>query len=293
MQTPANHLPHLLLFVHAVERLRGASAGPRDPAALSIPPELFLFREEGDAFWELVGLGVRGLPSLLLCGLRFRRQSAEPSDLSRESLVSYLSSHMREVRPEQAPAPPQLLEVVVPDTQQPVLRSLKAYRKGTELPRLLVDRNDILFGFDFRLDNPSRSHRREMAGRGAEDRYLFRTTAGHVLSAQPHRLPSKLHREDRFLALTLPTQHTATRDHPLPTLVVHRDFLAAAARLEKDATRWLHHTLPFHTSLATAAHLLDPDLETYRLYRHRESREAREPASAAAPAARRAAVGGS
>ena len=102
---------------------------------------------------------------------------------------------------------------------------------------------------------------------------MFRTTAGHVLSAQPHRLPTKLHREDPFLALTRPTQYTATVDRPLPTLVVHRSFLSITAPLGDQPTEWLHRSQVFHTQTANPEHLLDPELETYRLYRHRESQE--------------------
>lgn len=267
MYRPHNHLPHLLLFVHAVERLRSGKATSQE---VLVPPQLFVVEDGERSFWELVGFSIQGLPSLMLGALSFRRQSAGGGDYSRESLVSYLSSSVREIGIRAAPTPHGLLEIRVPDASKPVIQWLKDCRAGEEQTPVLVNRDDILFAFDFRIENPSRSHRREGLSEVGQ-RYLFRTTAGHVLSALPHRLPSKLHRDDPFLALTRATQHTATRDRPLPTLVVHRRFLSMAVPIGDDATDWLHRTQPFHTDLANPSHLLDADLDWYRLYRHRES----------------------
>ena len=91
-----------------------------------------------------------------------------------------------------------------------------------------------------------------------------------MLSATPHQLPTKLHRDDPFLALTSPVQHTASRDLQLPTLVAHRDFLTVAAPVGDSLTTWLHHSSLFHVELANPQNLLDPELDAYRAYRHRE-----------------------
>ncbi len=282
MQRPTHHLPHVLLFLQAVERLRETPPGPRPPIA--IPPEVFLLHDEGDFFWELVGLGVRGYPSLLLGGLRFRHQPGSDEPLCRQSLVSYLSSPVRELGINHTPRPPHLVELMVPDTRRPVMRFLESCRAGEEQPVMLLGRKDIRFAFDFRLDNPSRSHRRERAA-PAGGRYVFRTEGGHVMSATPHQLPSKLHRDDPFLALTRPTQHTASRDRPLPTLVAHRDFLTAAAPVNGSLTAWLHRSAPFHVETANRDHLLDPELDTYRAYRHREMEDGVAQQQAEAPRA--------
>lgn len=267
MYRPHNHLPHVLLLVHAVERLRSGKVSAQE---ILVPPQLFVVEDGEKSFWELVGIAIEGVPSLTLGALRFRRQSAAPENHSRESLVSYLSSPVREIGIRQAPTPHGLIEMRVPDTSKPIIQWLKDCRAGQVQTPILVHRDDILFAFDFRVDNPSRSHHRE-ALPGGSQRYLFRTTAGHVLSALPHRLPSKLHRDDPFLALTRATQHTATQDRPLPTLVVHRRYLTMTVPIDDDATEWLHRTQPFHTDLANPSHLLDAELDQYRLYRQRES----------------------
>jgi hypothetical protein len=282
MQRPTHHLPHVLLFLQAVERLRADAPGPRPE--VTVPDELFLLRDEGDFFWELVALSLRGYPSLLLGGLRFRRQVTGDGPLCRQSLVSYLSSPVRELGFDHTPRPPHLVEVMVPDTRQPLGRFLDGSRAGDEQPVVLVGRKDIRFAFDFRLANPSRSHRREQSV-PASERYVFRSEDGHVLSAAPHQLPSKLHREDPFLALTKPTQHTASLDRPLPTLVAHRDFLTTAAPVGDSLTAWLHRSAPFHVELANPAHLLDPELDSYRAYRHREIEDSARQAEAAMPRA--------
>ncbi|HUO86921.1 MAG TPA: hypothetical protein VM617_05990, partial [Thermoanaerobaculia bacterium] len=90
MSSPAQqHLPHLLLLLHAIERLRNAP-GPLPPVP-PMPTNLYLARDEGEHFWELIACRVRGYPSLLFGALRFRHQG-ETGSFSRQSLVSYLSA---------------------------------------------------------------------------------------------------------------------------------------------------------------------------------------------------------
>lgn len=188
---------------------------------------------------------------------------------------------MREVALDRTPRPPHLVELLVPETGETVSQFLDRSRRGERCRQILVDRHELELAFDFRLENPSRS---KPAG-GAEDapeRHLFRTVAGHVLSAFPHQLPAKLYRSDDFVGLTRPTQHSATADRPLPTLVVHRRFLSMAARTELGgAERSLHRIPSFHPSLANPRHLLDPRLESYRLSRDRLLREQEDEAPAA------------
>jgi len=265
MNGPTHHLPHVLMLLHAVEKVRNGEVSSGEV----MPPEVFLAREEKDTLWELIALRLQGLPSLLLGGVRFRRQESGRGRLARQSLVSYLSAPLKEVRADETPRPTHLVEVMLPDAREPILKFLQRARKGEDCPTLLLDRDDVLFAFDFRLENPSRMRHAQTAAAAAAERYLFRTTSGHVLSAAPHRLPTKLHRDDPFLALTRPTQHSATVDLELPTLVVHRSFLSMTAQVQGGLTPWLHHTQPFHVDQASADHLLDPELEQYRTYRSR------------------------
>lgn len=268
MKTPSHHLPHLLFFLQRVERLR---RGTHElPGRLQTPRELFLVREEENHFWELVGLVIRGLPSLLLGALRFRRQTSIREDLSRQSLVSYLSRPARDVGIHRSPQPPGLIEAMLLDCQKSVARWLEECRSGQEQPMATIDPADILFAFDFRLQNPSRSRSEEVPEAGS--RSLLRTSTGHVLTGKTHRLAQKLHTDTPFIALTQGTQHTAIRDYPLPTLTIHRRFVPVAASIMEDATDWLHRSQAFHVESANPDHLLDPDLESYRRYRQREGR---------------------
>jgi hypothetical protein len=275
--SPANHLPHLLLLLHAVERLRTAPT-PSAPAP-PVPSFIYLAKDEGEAFWELIACRVRGHPALLFGAARFRRQGAA-DDFGRQSLVSYLSAPMREVALDRTPRPPHLIELLLPDTGETVLAFLERARRGDACRTVLLDRREIELALDFRLDNPSKSRPTAPEPEAAQ-RHLFRTTSGHILSGYPHHLPAKLHRAEDFVALTRPTQHTATLDRPLPTLVVHRSHLTMAAKVEGGIDRWLEHTAPFQASLANPKHILDPLLETYRAYRKRLMRGDEEEAAVA------------
>lgn len=290
MTSPANHLPHLLLLLHAVERLRVAP-GQSAAAAPPVPSFVYLARDEGEAFWELIACRVRGHPALLFGAARFRRQG--PTDgFGRQSLVSYLSAPLREVALDRTPRPPHLVELLLPDTNETVFAFLERARRGDACRTVLLDRREIELALDFRLENPSRSRPTAPEPEAAQ-RHLFRTTGGHILSGYPHHLPAKLHRADDFVALTRPTQHTATHDRPLPTLVVHRGYLTMAAKVEGGIERWLERTAPFQASLANPKHLLDPLLESYRAYRKRLLRgDEDEAAGREEPTERIAAAGG-
>ena len=160
MHRPVNHLPHLLLFLQAVEKTRKATSAE---AAVSIPPEAFVLREDDLHFWELLAFSIRGFPSLLVGGVRFRRQEA--GKYSRQSLVSFLSASTREVNLHETPVPPHLVEIMVSNRRQSVHEFLKGCRQGTDYPLLKVAKKDVRFAFDFRLANPSRSHRRQGAAK--------------------------------------------------------------------------------------------------------------------------------
>ncbi len=275
MPSPANHLPHLLLLLHAVERLRDTPPSERDHMAM--PPNVFLALDEGDHFWELIACRVHGHPSILFGALRFRRQpGGAPGDFPRQSLVSYLSAPMREVALDRTPRPPHLVELMLPEIGETLLHFLARSRQGEARRRLLLDRREIELAFDFRIDNPSRQ-RPAQADEGADELHIFRTSSGHILTAFPHQLPAKLHRADDFVALTRPTQHTATLDRALPTLVVHRAFLTMAAAVGDGITPWLEDSTPFQAGLANPKHLLDPLLESYRAYRKRLLHDRPEP----------------
>jgi hypothetical protein len=231
----------------------------------------------------------------LFGAVRFRRQG-EPGSFCRQSLVSYLSAPVREVALDRTPRPPHLIELLLPDTRETVLAFLERARRGEPCRSLLLDRREIELALDFRLQNPSKT-RPAHAEPEAAELHLFRTVGGHILSAYPHHLPAKLYRADDFVALTRPTQHTATADRALPTLVVHRASISMAAKVEGGIERWLEHTAAFQAALANPKHILDPLLESYRAYRKRLLRGEEEAAAPPVnghrePAAQRVAAAG-
>jgi len=264
MPAPTNHLPHLLMLLHAVERLR---SDPGLPPSFSMPDRIFLARSDPEHFWELIALRLQGHPSLLFGAVRFRRQSKEASDWPRQSLVSYLSSPAREIGVAETPLPPNLIELMIPETGESILTFLERARGGGTCRKVLVDREVVELAFDLRLDNPSRHRPTGDELVGSDSLHLFRTVQGHILSAYPHRLSRKLLRSEDFLALRRATQHTTTSGRPLPTLVVNRSFLTMVARIEGGLAGWLAHSVPFLGDLANPKHLLDPLLESYSAYR--------------------------
>jgi len=266
MPAPTNHLPHLLMLLHAVDRLR---SDPALPPSFTMPERIFLAREEPEHFWELLGVRLQGHPSLVFGAVRFRRQSKERGDWARQSLVSYLSSPAREIGLAETPLPPHLVELMLPETGESILAFLERARGGGSCRRVLVDREVVELAFDLRLDNPSRHRPTGESVVESDSLHLFRTVQGHILSAYPHRLDRKLLRSEDFLALRRATQHTATSDRPLPTLVVNRSFLTMVAKIEGGLAGWLAHSVPFLGDLANPKHLLDPLLESYSAYRQR------------------------
>lgn len=262
MHPPTNHLPHVLMLLHSLKSAR------EETGNATMPKEVFLAREKPSHLLELVGLRLRGLDALVLACIRFRKQTVGEGQLSRQSLASFLSNPEREVGLVDTQPPKHLIEVTLPDTREPVLKFLERCREGVDYPTMIIDRGEVELAFDFRLDNPSRMRKGDGSGEPRE-RHLFRTTGGHLLSAVPHRLPNKLMRDDPFLALTRPVQHTPTRDRPLPTLVVHRRFLTLTTPMRGKLTSWLNFTLPLHVDLANPDHLLDHRLDSYRAYRNR------------------------
>jgi hypothetical protein len=291
MASPANHLPHLLLLLHAIEKLRDAPTGFE--ARPSTPHGVFLARDEREHFWELIGCRVKGHPALLFGAIRFRRQpGGTAAAFPRQSLVSYLSAPVREVALDRTPRPPHLIELLVPDAAETVQHFLLRARRDGACRTLFLDRRDIELAFDFRLANPSRI-RPAAEDPQPDGLHMFRTSSGHVLSATPHHLSAKLHRSDDFVALTGVTQHAAAVDRPLPTLVLHRAFLTMAAPADDDPAWWLEHSLPFQAALANPKHILDPLLESYRAHRQRLLRREAPPDLGAPAALERAAAAGS
>lgn len=216
-----------------------------------LPPEAYIGNGDDAAFWELIGFRIWGHPYLLLGAARFTRHDDAMVDYGRESLPYYLTAPdgtHRNGHPS--------LEVIFPAPDEPVPVFLEALRAGEERAIVQVDPARVQFAFDFRTVNPSslskirpdHTHPRPTA---------FRTTTGHILVGATKNLRARLYDPTNFLVLLNPVQRTAHGTHVLPTLVLHRSFVAAAAEAPDSADdRSLERLLPFSAGTALATPLL-------------------------------------
>ncbi|MDA8018594.1 MAG: hypothetical protein MPN21_14230 [Thermoanaerobaculia bacterium] len=190
---------------------------PRKPIRRNIDPD--------QEFWELVGLMVEGMKSVLLGAVRFRRQATGTT--ARRSLSQYLSAPHSELGVRKPAFPSHLLQVAVRAESRSLTEFVDALNSGEEPSLVLVDRDLIRLCFDFRLNNPSIE--RKLYDDHSISRMGFRSRAGHVITGLVHSPARRLHRDETFFGVTDVLQHTPIGDLPLPDLVVHRRFFALAA----------------------------------------------------------------
>jgi hypothetical protein len=245
------HVAALLRHIHAVRTGDGA-AESKAPAAL------FLGLDEGSHFWELIGFRVRGHGSVVLGAIRFPRQPSKQEAHARRSLIHYLSQPPKELGLSGTARPAGLIEVRLPDAQEPIPAFLARMRAGEPVRAIYVHADHVDLAFDFRVDNPSEDRHVRMNQRSAEV-HVLRTVGGHVLSGYCGGLHTKLHKDGDFLALSQAVQHTPARKLLLPNLALHRAFLTMDALCPAGAgpETWTEHTIPFLAALAQSRHLLD------------------------------------
>ena len=250
----ARHLAHVatLLRVLAQHREHGAAAQPGSPA-------LFLVREEDDAFWELVGLRVRGLPHLLVAGVRFARQAAAAQPHARRSLCNYLCAPPKDLGLSRIARPSNLVELLMPSADETIPEFQARMQAGESARSVFLDVDTVDYAFDFRTANPS-VDRGRLPGNHAAEPHLFRTAEGHVLSGMSHGLHAKLHGDQSFVVLRDAVQHIPGGDRVLPTMVLHRRLVSADAKLDADGPApWLRCIPPFLRAAAAPRFLLAPD----------------------------------
>lgn len=219
-----------------------------------LPPEAYIGNGSTSEFWELIGFRIWGHPHLLLAAVRFPRQAGAMVEYGRESLPYFLM-YPNEARTAR-PGSHSTLEVILPGPDESVPLFLQALRDGEERPIVRVDPNRVQFAFDFRTVNPSSLSR--IRPEPIHPRTTaIRTTEGHILVGATKNLPDKLEASTDFLVLLNPVQRTPHGTHVLPTLVLHRTFVAAAAEVPADADeRSLERLLPFSSGTALASPLL-------------------------------------
>lgn len=251
----ARHMAHvaLLLRLLDVQRSRGEAFG-----SMASTPELFLVRDEGESFWELVGFRTRGFGGVLLGALRFPRQPDRFQPFARRALDHYLSSPPKEIGISATPRPAGLLEVAMPEPGEDVPAFQRRMASGVPSRKMFLDSDLIEFAFDFRTADPT------VAGPGvrpATETHIFRTVRGHVLSGTSPGLHVKLHQGAQFLPIRDVSQHTQRGADGLPPLVVHRAFLTLDVRLGAGETvaDLLTRVVPILPESAEPRSLLIPD----------------------------------
>lgn len=238
------HIEH----VHAhLERVRYGHLV--DPS----PETVFLGAEEGDHFWELVGLRIAGCPVVVLALFRFQRLHLPGIPFARESLATYLST---------LPAPRAVDEVgavsaILPPHDQSVSFFLRRLRSGLRFRAVSLDPARIEVAFDFRLQNPTLVPELREGSRPLVDHY-YRTVDGHVLRGRSHEIPASAPENHHlFVAVTAAEQLTPTGIYPLPSLFLNRRYVAlraqAATREEMVAVK---NWVPFLAASASGESVL-------------------------------------
>ena len=239
---------HLAHIREHLGRLRDGHANVHDPE------RMFLGHEEGEHFWELIGVCLTGHTSPILGVTRFRRHNFPGEAYARESLATYLSNPGAHssggVRANHGG-----LGLVLPRVSDEVPDFLRLLRTGRLPHPVTLDPTRIEVAFDFRMHNPYVLN----ALRNVADplrKRLFRTVRGHVLTGLSHD-PMDPHDPGDFLAVKDPIQHTPKGKLSLPHLAVNRRFIAISADVTEAQTRLAApQWVPFAPTLGVGRHLL-------------------------------------
>ena len=241
-----NHIRHIK---EHFARLRQGYSTVSDPEAV------FLGHQDGEFFWELIGMRLSGHPAPILGAVRFRRHDFPGVAFARESLAAYLT------RPCDQPSGVPYrgahggIAVLLPRSREDVSAFLRGLRAGRISKMVHLDPALIDVAFDFRMHNP---YGLEALKRKASplERRLFRTAHGHILSGFSHDPGDTAIPED-FVAIREPVQHSAKGSVPLPALAVRSRFLALSVDVSDEATRLAaRHWVPFAPASAATRHLL-------------------------------------
>lgn len=228
---------------------------------------LYITRTEGKpGFWELLGFRVRGMPRCLVGAVHFHAQNDDPLVFARRSLGHFLSSPPQTMGHAGQGYPADLIELRVSLEGESPAELLGRLRRGEPTASLFLDAAQVEVAFDFRPANPSLQ--RASGPQVRPTRLLFRSREGHLLVGDTLNLGAKLRRGGGFLALTGVVQHLPGRELPLPTLVIHREFLTmmtdSADDGEPDKGDGAGAGLPgaFTPESGNPSHVLDPRLDT-------------------------------
>lgn len=249
MSRPSGKAPHPhVLHVHEhLERLASGITITMDEE------EVFLGASQEDHFWELVGLRVTGVPTVVLAALRFHRHEHPGEPYARESLATYLSSPPAPLATDLGAARAGEISAYLPRWNETIPNFLARMRGGVDTDAVHLSPDTVEVAFDFRTGNPFSvdAIRRTV---GPLTPHVLRTVDGHVLYGLAH---TGAQRQGAFLALTHAHQFTPRGKTPLPPLMVRRDYLVALLPLAHERTRLAAaNWAPFLPALAAAEHIL-------------------------------------
>ena len=255
--TQVNH-PHMQPVVGLLKEVRRRRD---DLDRTPTPVETFLVREDGDAFWELLALRVKGYSAILIGAVKFQRQ-VSPKGIrhARRPLAMYLSLLPKELGLAKAARPANLLEMLLPEVDEKIPAFQARIGSGGRGRTLFIDVETIEIAFDFRFENPS-VEREQGVYQGTPEMHLFRTLEGHVLSGITHGLHRRLHLGGSFFTMQQPLQYTPSGIQLLPSaLVLHRSFVAVDGQVGEgeSLSDWTARVAPFQAASAVARHVLTP-----------------------------------
>ena len=215
--------------------------------------QVFLAAEEDDHFWEVVGLRLKGVPTVTLAALRFQRHELPGQPYARESLAAYLSVPPAPMATDLGAARQGEISAYLPRWSETVPNFLARMRAGVDTDAVHLSPDKVEAAFDFRTGNPFSVDviRRSV---GPMTPHVLRTADGHVLYGLAH--PAAL-TQGAFLAMTHAHQFTPEGRIALPPLMLRKDWLVALLPLAHERTRLAaSNWAPFLPATAARGHIL-------------------------------------
>ncbi|HEX9885223.1 MAG TPA: hypothetical protein VGA70_01990 [Longimicrobiales bacterium] len=237
--------PHVRHVREHMDRIRSGMT-------VADPERVFLGPCDADHLWELVGLRIRGHPTVVLAMLRFQRHELPGLEHARESLVAYLTSPPAPVATGGRGARAGEISAYVPRWHESAPGFLARMRDSLEHTPIHLSPDVVEVAFDLRMANPSglESVKRSSAPMLP---HLLRTTAGHVLRGLSHG-PDP---HSRFMAVTSVEQITPRGRRSLPAVMLHNSFVSLTVPLDDEKTRMAApNWTPFLPATAANRHLL-------------------------------------
>ena len=237
---------------HVREHLARIEAGT---LAVPNPDDIYLGPDREGYFHEAIGLRLLGNPVVVIGAFRFRHLHLPGEEHARESLTAYFSSPPAPNASGYAGAGAGEVTALLPRWHETIPTFLSRLRAGADYTPVHFSARLVQVAFDFRLKNPSVLEAEKQRA-GPMVPHLFRTVEGHVLRGNSHGRARKVG-DDHFVAVTECEQLTPKGAIPLPSVMLHREFVAMSMPLFDESTRLAApHWTPFLPQTGSRRHLL-------------------------------------